>query len=255
MPNSPEFINTPAFIFHIDVVLLGLFAVYVVLTLPRALVHLFQHSEILNGFFLHSESGATPRTRFHHRSNSNGSSGATDTPTSPTVPALVDIPDNGVEGEKGQTSEAERPALIIAPRAAAAADVKGSPSRRVPTRIPRWMRILRPTLAYVLNFRVAPGFSFGNLLVLLVYTALMLYASLHHPNPLVKPYGIGYLAISQVPIAVALAGKTNWLSLACGFGYEKVRVSARLSGPLYSKSSMVAKLHPPLRGACHRHLG
>jgi len=84
------------------------------------------------------------------------------------------------------------------------------------------MRILRSTLAYALNFRVAPGFSCGNLLVLLVYTALMLYASLHRLNPLVKPHGIGYLAISQVPIAVALAGKTNWLGLACGLGYEKV---------------------------------
>ncbi|KAF8504342.1 hypothetical protein F5888DRAFT_1655000 [Russula emetica] len=84
------------------------------------------------------------------------------------------------------------------------------------------MRILRPTLAYALNFRVAPGISFGNLLVFLVYTALMLYASLRPPNPLVNPGSLGYLAISQVPIAVALAGKTNWLGLACGLGYEKV---------------------------------
>jgi hypothetical protein len=84
------------------------------------------------------------------------------------------------------------------------------------------MRILRPTLVYALNVRVAPGFSFGNLLVFFVYTALMLYASLRRPNPLTNPQRIGYLAISQVPIAVALAGKANWLGLACGLGYEKV---------------------------------
>ena len=230
MPDSSELINTPAFVFHIDIVLLGLFAVYVVFTLPRTLVYLFKHSEILNGFFLHSGSGAAPHTKYHRRSNSHGSSGATNTPVSPTIPALVDIPDDGVESEKGQSSEAQRPALIIPPCAAATAEVRGSPSRRVPTRVPRWMRILRPTLAYGLNFRVAPGFSFGNLLVLLIYTAIILYASLRHPNPLVKPHGIGYLAISQVPIAVALAGKTNWLGLACGVGYEKVRVSALLNG-------------------------
>jgi ferric-chelate reductase len=222
MPDSHESTNTPVFVFHIDVVLLGLFALYVVLTLPRALAHLFQHSEILNGFFLRSESGAAPRTTSHRRSDSHGSSGATDTPTSSTVPALVDIPENGVEGEKGESCEAQHPALIIPPRATAAADIKVSPTRRVPTRALRCMRTLRPTLAYILNFRVAPGFSFGNLLVLLVYTALMLYASLHRPNPLVKPHGIGYLAISQLPIVVALAGKTNWLGLACGLGYEKV---------------------------------
>ena len=222
MPDSPEPFNTPLFVSHINVVLLSLFALYVVLTLPRALVHPFQHSEILNGFFLRSESGAAPRTTSHRRSDPHGGSGATDTPKSLTVPALVDIPENGVEGEKGQSSEAQHPALIIPPRAAAVAYVKGSTSRRVPTRVPRCMRILRPTLAYVLKFRVAPGFSFGNLLVFLVYTALMLYASLHLPNPLVKPHGIGYLATSQLPIVVALAGKANWLGLACGLGYEKV---------------------------------
>jgi ferric-chelate reductase len=223
MPDSPQPINTPVFIFHIDVVLLGLFALYVVLTLPRALVYLFQNSEIQNSFFLRSQSGAAPRTTSRHRSDTHGSSGATNTPTSPTVPALVDIPEYGVEGEKGtKSSEAQCPALIIPARATATADVKGPPSCRVPTRVPRWIRILHPTLAYALNFRVAPGFSFGNLLVLLVYTALMLYASLRRPNPFSNPLRIGYLAISQVPIVVALAGKTNWLGLACGLGYEKV---------------------------------
>jgi ferric-chelate reductase len=221
MPDSPESFNTPVFVFHVNVVLLGLFALYVVLTLPRALVHPFQHSEILNGFFLRSKSCAAPRTT-SHRSDTYGSSGVTNTPTSRIAPALADIPENGVEGEKGQSSEAQHPALIIPSRAAAVAYVKGSPSRRVPTRVPRWMRILRPTLAYVLNFRVAPGFSFGNLLVLLVYTVLMLYASLRPSNPLVDPQSLGYLAMSQVPIAVALAGKANWLGFACGLGYEKV---------------------------------
>jgi hypothetical protein len=84
------------------------------------------------------------------------------------------------------------------------------------------MRILHPTLAYALNFRVTPGISFGKLLVFLAYAALILSASLCRPNPLTNPQLIGYLAMSQVPIALVLAGKTNWLGLACGVGYEKV---------------------------------
>src|SRR6266567_7875076 len=130
MPDAPGSINTSVFVFHIDVVLLALFALYVLLTLPRALVHLFKHSEILNGFFLYSESDAALRITSGHRSDTHSSSGSTNTPTSPTVPALVDIPENGIEGEKGESSEAQRPALIILPRASAAADVKGSSSRR-----------------------------------------------------------------------------------------------------------------------------
>src|ERR1700753_3844638 len=138
MPDSPQSINTPVFVFHIDLVLLGLFALYVVLTLPRALANLFQHSEILNGFFLRSEPGAALRSMPHHRSDTHGSSDEADTPTSPTVPALVDIPENRVEGKKCKRSEAQRPPLIIPPltRAAAAAGVKGLSSRRAPTRVP-----------------------------------------------------------------------------------------------------------------------
>jgi hypothetical protein len=220
MPDSPELINIHIF------VLLGLFALYVIWTLPRALVHLFQHdAEFLTGSFLRVGSGsssAAPCTTSHHLSDTHGNSSATNTPISQTVPALVHIPENGVGWEKDESSEAQCPALIIPPRAAAAADIKGSTSRRVPTLFLRWMRYLRPTLAYTLNFRIAPGISLGKFLVFLVYNALMLYASLRRPNPLTNPNRLGYLAISQVPFAVALAGKTNWPGLACGLGYEKV---------------------------------
>jgi hypothetical protein len=228
MPDSPQSIETHVFVFHINVVLLGLFALYCVIwTLPRALVHLFQHGEILNtGFFLRSGSRTSPRTSSHDRFDTNGGVSATDTPTSSAVPALVYIPEYGVEGEKGMISEAQCPAFIIPPSTPAAADVRGSPSRRVPTPVLRWIRILRPTLAYALNLRIAPGISFGNLLAFIIYNSLMLYALLHRPNPFTNSQHPGYLAISQLPFAVALAGKTNWPGLACGLGYEKVRLLA-----------------------------
>ena len=225
MSGSLHSANTPVFVFHIDVVLLGLFALYVVWTLPRALVHLFrvQPSELLNGFFLRSGSGVVQRTTSYHRSDTRGSSSATNAPTGSTVPVPAYIPENGVECKMGESSsEAQCPALVIPPRADAAADVKSSPSRRLPTLVLRWMKLMRTTLAYLLNFRVAPGTSLGKLLVFLVYNTLMLYASLRRPNPLSKPQRLGYLAMSQVPFAVTLAGKTNLLGFACGLGYEKV---------------------------------
>lgn len=267
-PQSINMINIPAFVSHINVALIGLFALYVIWTLPRVLV-LFQHSEILNGFFLRSTYVTAPRATSQYQYDMRGSSGAikmkpihsTNTLTSPMMPVLVDLPKSGVGGRKSKSSEAQRPALIIPTCSAAAADAKGfsthrfAPSpRRKRTCVPNssWMRILLPTLAYAFNFRVAPGISFGNLLVVLVYAALMLYACLRSPNPLVNPQRLGYLAISQVPIVVALAGRTNWLGLACGLGYEKVCVFA-LKWLGYSESSMVAKLHSPLCGACYRH--
>ena len=263
-------IINPVFVFHIDVVLLSLFALYVALTLPRALVRLFQPSELLNGFFLRSGTAAPLTTPTLHRSDTRGRSGAnrtkplrsTSTRTNQTGRTLVDLPEDAVAGEGGKSSRAQRPALIIPRAAAAATATRGSrsrrpppPPRRAPTRVPRWTTILHPTLAYALNFRVAPGFSFGKLLVLLAYAALMLFASLRRSDPFSDPVRTGYVAMSQIPIAVALAGKTNWLSWACGVGYEKVCSSSTLEIPLCSKTSMAVKLHTPLFGACHRRHG
>ncbi len=247
--------NISLFVFHIDAVLIGIFAVYVALTLSHALVRLFQHSEILNGIYLHAGSGS-------------GSPGATkmelirstNTPTSPTVRALVDITKNGVEGEGGKSSEPQSLTLITTPHATTAdSESKDTLSphslpspRRIPSHVSRWRTILRPTLAYALNYRVAPGFSFGNLLVLLAYIAVILYAFLRYPNPLANAWRFGPLAISQVPIAVALAGKTNWLSLASGAGYEKVLVFP-LVWLLCSETFTVVELHPPPCGLRHHH--
>ena len=234
----PRPVDNPVFVFHIDVVLLSLFAFYVALTLPRALVRLFQPSELLNGFFLRS--GTAPPSTSHHRSGTRGRSGltrtqplrSTSTRTNQTGRTLVDLPEGGIASEWVKSSKAQRPALIIPPRgngngtrgSRSRSHHSAPPPRRGPTRVPRWTTILHPTLAYTLNFRVAPGFSFGKLLVLLTYAAIMIYASLRRSDPFSDSLRTGYVAISQIPIAIALAGKTNWLSWACGVGYEKVWV-------------------------------
>ena len=239
-PPSPS-IELPPFALQIDVILLGLFALYVALTLPRSLFRLFRHSELSNGFFLRSGTAAPPPNSLrqlivsHTPHHDHHSSSAATTKKKPirlpialTSLAAVDImpvdetEENTVESKRRKSYKSQRRAFTIPPRATAAADTKGFWSLRVPMRVLRWMRILHPTLAYALNFRVAPGISFGNLLVFLIYATLMLYASLYRPNPLTNPQLIGYLAISQIPIALVLAGKTNWVGLACGVGYEKV---------------------------------
>jgi hypothetical protein len=232
-------INNLLFVFHIDVVLLSLFASYVALTLPRALVRLFQPSELLNGFFLRSGTAPGPPTTSHQRSGTRTRSTrtkpirSTSTRTNQTGRTLLDLPEDGIANEWVKSNKAQRPALVIPPRGngtrgSRSRSRNSAPSpRRGPTRVPRWTTILHPTLAYTLNFRVAPGFSFGKLLVLLTYAAIMTYACLRRCDPFADALRTGYVAMSQIPIAVALAGKTNWLSWACGVGYEKVCVSPR----------------------------
>ncbi|KAI0300107.1 ferric reductase like transmembrane component-domain-containing protein [Multifurca ochricompacta] len=229
-------INVPLFVFHIDILLLSLFALYVAFTLPRALVRLFQPSEILNGFFLRSGTSPAPPERSGStrilkqadkigrsgtvtRSNSNTRSQpirSTSTRTNHSTRTLVDVPEDANLPDPFPA--------IVTPCA------RGSHKSRAPTRVPRWTTIIHPTFAYALNFRVFPGFTLGKFLVLLTYGVIMLYASLFSSSPFTDPVRTGYVAMSQIPIVMALAGKTNWLSWVCGVGYEKLNYIHRFSG-------------------------
>jgi ferric-chelate reductase len=220
------------FVFHINVVLLGLFGLYVALTIPRALVYLFQPSDVFNGFFLRS---GLPRA---FRGGDTPARSATIRSTKPmrsisTRKNQIVLTTAGTCGEdmggggiwQTQPSPLSPPALVVPQVAAARLSRRHvSSPRRAPTRVPRWGTIVHPTIAYALNFRVAPGFSFGKLLVLLAYATVMAYAVILRSDPFTDPVRAGYVAMSQIPIAVALAGKTNWLSWASGVSYQKVPV-------------------------------
>jgi len=216
-------VNVPAFAFHIDVLLLSLFALYVSLTLPRALVRLFQPSELLNGFFLRSgaqrnppeRNNSTRSTRTLLRADTLGRSG-----TLTKWRGNVSAPP--VDHSTGASKDTDAFPVIVTPVARRA---RGAQQSSGPTRVPRWTTIVHPSLAYALNFRVSPGFSLGKLLVLVAYGLIMLYACVYYSNPFTDFDRSGYIAVSQVPIVMALAGKSNWLSWVCGVGYEKVNIN------------------------------
>jgi hypothetical protein len=220
------------FVFHINVVLLGLFGLYVLLTIPRALVYLFQPSDVFNGFFLRSGSSRAFKGGLAREGTTRSTKPmrSISTRTIKIVHMPVDTfgDDIGKGGIwKSQPSLASPPALVIPQITAGGLSRRHlSSPRRAPTRVPRWGTLVHPTIVYALNFRVAPGFSFGKLLVLLAYATVIGYASLLRSNPLTDPVRTGYVAMSQIPIAVALAGKTNWLSWASGVSYQKVPLSS-----------------------------
>lgn len=218
-PTIHNQINAPLFVFHIDILLFLLFGVYVASTLPRALVRLFHPSEFLNGLFLRSGASRAPNTPDPDVLRSAS------TRTNHSTRTLI--------GASEDLKSAENFQALVVPRARGSHRSQG----RAPTRVPRWTTIVHPTFAYALNFRVSPGFSFGRLIVLLTYTVVALYACLLGSNPFTDPVRMGYVAMSQIPIVIALAGKTNLLSWLSGVGYEKVYRS-RISWPswIFSKS-------------------
>ncbi|KAI9440920.1 hypothetical protein H4582DRAFT_2074709 [Lactarius indigo] len=227
-------VDVPSFAFHIDVLLLSLFALYVVFTLPRAVARLFQPPEVFNGFFLRSGTRSTPPGRSDSirtllRANTFGRS---DTATVSEPKGDAKAPpvhrSNGAHAALGRDGEVEDafPALVT--------PVANSTHRArhvfVPTRMPRWTTVVHPSFSHLLNFRVSPGFSLGNLLVLLAYSFVVLYACFYLSNPFKDPDRAAYIAVSQIPIVVALANKSNWLSWLSGVGYEKFNYIHRFSG-------------------------
>ena len=107
-----------------------LYHFYVALNLPLALVCLFQPSELLNGFFLHSGT-STPLKMPLHKPDTHGQGGknktkplrSASTHMNQTGHTLVDLPEDAVAGDWGKSSKAHRcqcPVLII-PRTTALA--------------------------------------------------------------------------------------------------------------------------------------
>ncbi|TFY73480.1 hypothetical protein EWM64_g10532, partial [Hericium alpestre] len=170
-PPAPPKFNTVDFVFHIDVLLLALFGLYVLTTLPRA----------LSRFFDVPGSGWMLRSRGLYKSN-------------------------------------------VAPDSADARTPK------LPIRSPRWSTYIHPFVGCVLHYRVAPGFSFGRLCVLGVYFGILMYAGTFKSDPFTNSTREGFIAISQVPIVVALANKNNVLSFLSGIPYEKLNFIHRFAG-------------------------
>lgn len=74
----------------------------------------------------------------------------------------------------------------------------------------------------LLRYRVFDNYSFGQLLLILIYLAIMFYISFYESSPFSDPHRTGWVAISQVPFVYALATKNNIIGIMVGVGYEKV---------------------------------
>ncbi|THH16312.1 hypothetical protein EW146_g4311 [Bondarzewia mesenterica] len=198
------------FVFHIDIVLLCAFGLYVLLTFPRALARLSPLSELRHGHFLHS--GGSPRS---------------------LPPPLRSLSTRTVQTINTElVSEQSHTLTSHAHLLSRTTNLTAAQKRRPPTRVPRWSTLIHPSITYAINFRVAPGLSIGKLFVLAVYLGIVFYAAFYKSNPFTDLNRAGFVAMSQVPIVVALANKNNLLSWVSGIAYEKLNYIHRFAGRL-----------------------
>lgn len=109
-------------------------------------------------------------------------------------------------------------------------NAKGAPIHvSYPPHVATAMPLLRP-LATPLSTRIGPGFTVGQLMVLIVYFSVLIYPTcVATAGPFVDLDRAGWIAISQLPIVVLFASKNNVLGMMLGAGYERVNTAVGFS--------------------------
>lgn len=76
--------------------------------------------------------------------------------------------------------------------------------------------------AAVLGIQLFEGCSLGRCLVLLCYSAVIIFASLYKSNPFLEYIRTGWVSTAQIPIVFMLATKNSVIGRFLSMGYEKV---------------------------------
>ncbi|KAK2460219.1 hypothetical protein APHAL10511_007754 [Amanita phalloides] len=100
-----------------------------------------------------------------------------------------------------------------------------------PPHIPAYPAFLRPIVG-PLGQSIAFGYSNLQILVMLAYLAIMLYAFSYHSNFLSTPVRPAYIAVAQLPFLYAFAAKNSVPGSLLGMGYQTLNFFHRYIGRL-----------------------
>ncbi|KAG2040684.1 ferric reductase like transmembrane component-domain-containing protein [Suillus americanus] len=212
-------VNAFQLVFHIDVFLLALSAVFAVFALPRAVARFSRAAEWRHGHILR----AIPLKRRAPKSPMRS------VQSPPSGSAAAD----NLTSDESHTFHSE--AHLI--RHPAAKEEGWS----LPPHVRAWSSRV-PTFSNILRYRLDVSFSLGQGLILVIYSAALVYAGFLKSNPFVDPLRTGFVAVSQIPIVYLLATKNNILGIFLGLGYEKLNYIHRFAGTLLVIASNVHSL-------------
>ena len=224
-------ISNAVLVFDIDLVLLGAVAIFFLLLLPRAAVRFTHKREWVDGHFLRSVyiDGPVASSRVLRRPSTKRPD-----VISPVSPAYLAPPSRDPDGssyehhqyyteEWGGTTDVSHTYVSHADLIRKGSTASGRERRRqnAPTHMPGVSTVFPATAAF-LRKTIRPGLTIGKSIILVCYSAIMLYAGLFRSNPLSEPVRAGFVAVSQIPVIVILGTKNNLVGMLIGFGYERV---------------------------------
>ncbi|KAI0031325.1 ferric reductase like transmembrane component-domain-containing protein [Vararia minispora EC-137] len=207
------------FLFHVNVVIIVLFCIFFLSTLPRTIARLSHPSGRFKGFFLMSGGGSAdvpPKPRVFEKTQAMESEDDSETRT---------LNNNPFEDGESASLNAHAPLVIGEPGTAM--------SGNAPARIPSLLSLTHPMVVAAVNHPVFPGFPVRKLAVLVIYFGFYLYGGLYRYNPFTTtPFRAGVVTVVHIPLAVLCVMKNNPISFLTGVAYEKLNYIHRFVGRL-----------------------
>lgn len=205
--SSGREVDSESFIFHVTLFVLAILGVVFLFRLPRGIA-LFGSDDWRIGHILRYIPYRPTRSASRSRRIIQATHGSTTQPPSPTS--------HYVASDESHT-------LAYHQQTFKRVDAMGRAiEMQYPTHIPSCPPFLRWTLP-LLRHRLTPSYSFGQAIVLLVYSWILIYATLYKSNFFVDYSRVGWVSIAQLPFVVAYGTKNNVLGTLFGVGYENVR--------------------------------
>lgn len=224
-------VNPQTLVSNIDIFIAAVIALVILLRLPRGLARFWKTYEWCNGHFL----GYT-RTRSRTASLSRRPS-----QSHPTRHPSSSRRNRSPGQEKGYAPTDESHTLYS--HTAVRLNQKGQQIQpSYPPHISSYPSFIRP-LVGLFRSSYVPGYSNLQLLIMLAYFGVLLFALLYQSNTFTDPSRAGWIAVSQLPFLFAFAAKNNVLGWLLGVEYQKVCVYQPF---LFFKKSPEFDLHPVL---------
>ena len=191
--------HAEAFVFHVNIFILALVVLLIIPRIPRVFARLWSTSEWCNGYILLDRPYQRSPIAQSYRN-------AYPPTTSPKEVATDDSHTLFSHSNQPQRVDSKGKPLIIS----------------YPPHIASSVRFLRP-LMKLLRYRISPGFSTGQFIVLLYYFGVLIYAAFYKSSPFTDPLRTGWVAIGQLPFVFAFAAKNNILGTFLGLSYAQVK--------------------------------
>ena len=93
----------------------------------------------------------------------------------------------------------------------------------LPTHVRSLTTIFHP-MSKIFTYPLGPRQSLGKFLMTIAYIGTIILIALNGNDPIKGPNRLGFIAVSQLPVVIALGTKNNVIGMMLGIGYEKVRL-------------------------------